>query len=188
MARRLGVSLPDSGQSNVYAAGNLHGLDHPVLVLLSLVAPGWPDGSWTTPNGLTWRYRSHEDLCAALRSCLPDLRRADGFGADVFEHWLDLIDKLVRLAAEVGTPAGAEPLLVPEEAVAILKNARLDDRAEDACLHSLVRPELAQEMEQVGVIVRTAMSRDQGIVEMFTAETTPCPVGRSRKASSGWST
>ncbi len=101
-----GVSLPDSGQSKVYAAGNLHGLDHPVLVLLSLVAPGWRDGSWTTPNGLTWRYRSHEDLCAALRSCLPDLRRADGFGADVFEHWLDLIDKLVRLAAEVGTPAG----------------------------------------------------------------------------------
>jgi hypothetical protein len=33
MARRLGVSLPDSGQLNAYAAGNLHGLDHPVLVL-----------------------------------------------------------------------------------------------------------------------------------------------------------
>ncbi|WP_159030289.1 hypothetical protein [Streptomyces sp. CB01201] len=110
----------------MYAASNLHGLDHPVLVLLSLVAPGWPDGSWTTPNGLTWRYRSHEDLCAALRSCLPDLRRADGFGAGVFEHWLDLIDKLVRLAAKGRHPAGAEPLLVPEEAVAVLKNARLD--------------------------------------------------------------
>ncbi|GGS96318.1 hypothetical protein [Streptomyces griseoviridis] len=40
-------------------------------------------------------YRSYEDLCAALRFCLPDLRRADGFGADVFEHWFDLIDKLV---------------------------------------------------------------------------------------------
>ncbi len=71
-------SLPGSGQSNAYAAGNLHGLDHPVLVLLSLVAPAWPDGSWTTPNGLTWRYRSYEDLCAALRSCLPYPRRADG--------------------------------------------------------------------------------------------------------------
>ncbi|MHC8564190.1 hypothetical protein [Streptomyces sampsonii] len=58
------------------------------------------------------------------------------------------------------------------------------------CLHvsSLVRPELAQEIEQVGVIVRIAMSRGQGIVEMFTAETTLCSVGRSRKASSGWST
>ncbi|MDQ1066324.1 hypothetical protein QFZ32_001764 [Streptomyces canus] len=28
------------------------------------------------------------------------------------EQWLDLIDKLVRLAAEVGTPTGAEPLLL----------------------------------------------------------------------------
>ncbi|MFF4120761.1 hypothetical protein ACFY0P_46070 [Streptomyces sp. NPDC001714] len=40
-------SIPDTGQLNAYAAGKLHGLDHPVLVLLSLVAPGWPDGSWS---------------------------------------------------------------------------------------------------------------------------------------------
>lgn len=80
-------------------------------------------------------------------------------------------------------------MLVPEEAVAILKNARLGATVQKMpCLHSLVRPELAQEIEQVGVIVRTAMSRGQGTVEMFTAETTPGSVGRSRKASSGWST
>ncbi len=44
------------------------------------------------------------------------------------------------------------------------------------CLHvsSLVRAELVQEIEQDGVIVRTAMSRGRGIVEMFTAETVPC--------------
>ncbi|WP_369225443.1 PD-(D/E)XK nuclease family protein [Streptomyces sp. R39] len=170
-------SLPDTGQLNAYAAGRLHGLDHPALVLLSLVAPGWPDGSWPTPNGLTWRYRSYQDLCAALRPCLPELRRADRFGADVFEHWLGLIDKLVRLAAEVGTPAGTEPLLLPEEAVAILKSARLDATVQKMrCLHvsSLLRAELAREIEQDGVIVRTAMSRGQGIVEMFTAETNPC--------------
>ncbi|MFE5372934.1 PD-(D/E)XK nuclease family protein [Streptomyces mirabilis] len=170
-------SLPDTGQLDAYAAGKLHGLDHPVLVLLSLVAPGWPDGSWTTPNGLTWRYRSYEDLCAALRPCLPGLRQADGFGADVFEHWLDLIGKLVRLAAEVGTPAGAEPLLLLEEAVAILKSARLDATVQKMrCLHvsGLVRAELVREIEQDGVIVRTTMSRGQGIVEMFTAETPPC--------------
>ncbi|MEU1656598.1 hypothetical protein ABZ527_10655 [Streptomyces griseofuscus] len=127
----------------------------------------------------------------ACRAAVLSARSPAGgrVGADVFEHWLDLIDKLVRLAAEVGTPAGAEPLLVPEEVVAILKNARLDATVQKMpCLRSLVRPELAQEMEQVGVIVRTALNRDQGIVEMFTAETTPCPVGRSRKASSGWST
>jgi hypothetical protein len=170
-------SLPDTVQLNAYAAGKLHGLDHPVLVLLSLVAPGWPDGSWTTPNGLIWRYRSYEELCAGLRPCLPDLRRTDGFGADVFERWLDLIDKLVRLVAEVGSPAGAEPLLLPEEAVAILKSARLDATVQMMrCLHvsSLVRAELVREIAHDGVIVRTAMSRGQGIVEMFTAETTPC--------------
>ncbi|MFD1662907.1 hypothetical protein ACFSL4_33260 [Streptomyces caeni] len=95
----------------------------------------------------------------------------------MFERWLDLIDKLVRLAAEVGTPAGAEPLLLPEEAVAILKRSRLDATVQKMrCLHvsSLVRAELAREVEQDGVIVRTAMSRGQGIVEMFTAETAPC--------------
>ncbi len=44
------------------------------------------------------------------------------------------------------------------------------------CLHvsRLVRAELVQEIEQDGVIVRTAMSRGRGIVEMFTAETVPC--------------
>jgi hypothetical protein len=38
----------------------------------------------------------------------------------------------------------------------------------------LVRAELVREIAQDGVIVRTAMSRGQGSVEMFTAETTPC--------------
>lgn len=55
------------------------------------------------------------------------------------------------------------------------------------CLHvsSLVRAELVQEIEQDGVIARTAMSRDRGIVEMFTAETAPASAGRSRKVSAG---
>lgn len=57
------------------------------------------------------------------------------------------------------------------------------------CLHvsSLVRAELVQEIEQDGV-VRTAMSRGRGIVEMFTAKTAPASAGRFRKVSSGWST
>jgi hypothetical protein len=144
-------SLPDTVQLNAYAAGKLHGLDHPVLVLLSLVAPGWPDGSWTTPNGLTWRYGSYEELCAGLRPCLPDLRRTDGFGADVFERWLDLIDKLVRLVAEVGSPAGAEPLLLPEEAVATFKSARLDATVQKMrCLHVSPRPGRAGAGDRTG--------------------------------------
>ncbi|MFF4120762.1 hypothetical protein ACFY0P_46075 [Streptomyces sp. NPDC001714] len=71
----------------------------------------------------------------------------------MFEHWLDLIDKLVGLAAEVGTPTRAEPLPLPEEAVAILKSARLDATVQKLrCLYvsSLVRAELAREIEQDG--------------------------------------
>ncbi|MDP9685306.1 hypothetical protein [Streptomyces griseoviridis] len=66
---------------------------------------------------------------------------------------------------------------MPDEAVAILKSARLDATVQKMrCRHvsSLVWAELAPEIKQGGGIVRTAMSRGQGIVEMFTAETTPC--------------
>ncbi|TDT31458.1 hypothetical protein EV562_11164 [Streptomyces sp. BK208] len=68
-------------------------------------------------------------------------------------------------------------MLLPDEAVAILKSARLDATVQKMrCRHvsSLVWAELALEIKQSGVIVRTAMSRGQGIVEMFTAETPPC--------------
>ncbi|MFF0133071.1 PD-(D/E)XK nuclease family protein [Streptomyces mirabilis] len=167
-------SIPDTDQLDSYAEGKVHGLDHPVLVLLSLLDPGWPGRSWTTPNGAAWRYHGYDELCAALRPCLPELRKADRFGADVFERWLGLIDTLVRLSTAVGMPAGAEPLLLPAEAAALLRPARLDATVQKMrCLHATnrIRGELAGEIEQHGIIVRTAMSRGQGIVEMFTA----CP-------------
>lgn len=167
-------SLPDTDQLDTYANGKLHGLGHPALVLLSLLDPGWPGRSWTTPDGAVWHYKGYDELCAVLRPCLRDLRKADLFGADVFERWLGLIDALVCLSNEVGMPADSEPLLLPEEAVAILKPARLDATVQKMrCLHATnrIRRELAGEIEQRGILVRTAMSRGQGIVEMFTA----CP-------------
>ncbi|WP_239015044.1 PD-(D/E)XK nuclease family protein [Streptomyces sp. CdTB01] len=169
-------SLPDTDQLASYADGKLHGLDHPILVLLSLLDPGWPRRSWTTPNGAAWHYQGYDELCAALRPCLPELRKADRFGADVFERWLRLIDTLVRLSTEVGMPADAEPLLLPAEAAALLKPARLDATVQKMrCLHATnrIRAELAGEIEQHGIIVRTAMSRGKGIVEMFTASPGP---------------
>ncbi|MGQ4480194.1 PD-(D/E)XK nuclease family protein [Streptomyces sp. SAS_276] len=167
-------SLPDTDQLDSYADGKLHGLDRPVLVLLSLLDPGWPGRTWTTPAGTAWHWRGYDELAATLRPCLPELRGADRFGADVFERWLGLIGTLVDLSAEVGTPADSEPLLLPAEAAAILRPARLDATVQKMrCLHATnrIRAELAGEIEREGILVRTAMSRGQGIVEMFTA----CP-------------
>ncbi|MFD8722968.1 PD-(D/E)XK nuclease family protein [Streptomyces sp. NPDC059629] len=169
-------SLPDTGQLDAYAHAKLHGLDHPVLVLLSLLDPGWPGRSWTTPDGALWRFRGYDELCAVLRPCVPELRRTDRFAADVFERWLGLIDALVRLTAEVGTPADEEPLLLPERAAAVLRSARLDATVQKMrCLHATnrIRAELAGEIEERGIVVRTTMSRGQGIVEMFTADSGP---------------
>lgn len=167
-------SLPDTNQLDAYASGKLHGLERPAPVLLSLVDPGWPGRSWTTPDGLVWRYRGYDELGAALRPCLPELRAADIFGAAVFERWLDLVDTLVRLRTEVGVPEASEPLLLPAKAAAVLKPARLDATVQKMrCLHAmnLIRDELAGEIEREAIVVRTAMSRGQGIVEMFTT----CP-------------
>src|SRR5262249_23976470 len=105
-----------------------------------------------------------------------EIRRTDRFAADVFERWLDLIDTLVRLSAEVGTPADTEPLLLPEEAAAVLGPARLDATVQKMrCLHAtnLLRAALAGEVERSGIVVRTTMRRGQGIVEMFTADSGP---------------
>ncbi|MFJ9909094.1 PD-(D/E)XK nuclease family protein [Streptomyces sp. NPDC101152] len=160
-------SLPDTDQLNAYARGKLHGLEGPVPVLLSLVDPGWPGRSWTTPGGLVWRYRGYDELGAALRPCLPELRTADIFGAAVFERWLDLVDTLVRLRTEVGVPEASEPLLLPEKAAAVLKPARLDATVQKMrCLHAmnLIQDELAGEIEREAIVVRTAMSRGQGII------------------------
>ncbi|MFJ6898104.1 PD-(D/E)XK nuclease family protein [Streptomyces hokutonensis] len=166
-------SLPDTDQLDFYADGKLHGLDRPVLVLLSLLDPGWPGGTWTTLARMVCCWRGYDELCAALRPCLSELRKTDRFGADVFERWLGLIGTLVGLSTEAGRPADSEPLLLPDEGAAILRPARLDATVQRMrCLHAnRIRAELAGEIEREGIVVRTAMSRGQGIVEMFTA----CP-------------
>lgn len=84
----------------------------------------------------------------------------------------------MRLAAEGGTPAGAVVTAGgdgrhPYEGRGALLNATVQYMR---CLRalSLAWAGLGDGIEQDGVIVRMAMSRGGGIVEMFTAETVAC--------------
>lgn len=170
-------ALPDTDQLDTYAAGKLHQLDGPFLVLLSLTDPGWPENVWPAPHGHIWRYRSYDQLGAALEPCVPSVRRSDEFAGLVLEKWLALVRKLTALVSAFGRPAAAEPLLLPGGISAVLRRARLDapvQKMRYQYLADRIRAALASEVVRGELTVKATMSRGQGIVELFTAGPSPC--------------
>ncbi len=122
-------SAPDESQLDRYAAKNVRQVvdGRATLVLLSLGDPGWADGTYTTPTGETWQWRSYEDLATALESlALPLL---EGFDRDFLAAYIDTLRTLVQLLQLVLVADDSEPVDLPEEWKPLLVGARLWDAA-----------------------------------------------------------
>lgn len=120
-------SAPDESQLDQYAEGELAGFDNPVLLLLSLGTPGWPDGTYTTPSGRTWRHVSFADLATILSHALDGLNQAPTFHRMLVEEYRTLVLTLERLALTVGRLASGEPVEVPRSTAEELRSIRLHD-------------------------------------------------------------
>lgn len=120
-------SPPDESQLDHYAEGNLAGFDDPVLFLLSLAAPGWPEGTYTAASGRSWRHLSFLDLAAILQRARAAMDHAPSFHRALVEEYRQLVLTLDELAAAVGRASPDEPVDVPTDAAEALRGIRLHD-------------------------------------------------------------
>ncbi len=123
--------------------------------------------------GLPWL---HDQLAAALQSFVPFIRSTDEFAGIVLDKWLTLIHMLTELVSGLGTPGGAESLLLPRGISDNLRHARLDapvQKMRHQHLANRIRTSLAPEIADGRITLKTATSRGQSIVEMFTGGPAP---------------
>ena len=120
-------SAPDESQLERYAEGNLAGFTDPVLFLLSLTAPSWPEDTYTTTSGRTWRHLSFVDLAAILARAHAAMDQAPTFHRTLVEEYRQLVLTLDELAATLGRSTPDEPVEVPTAAAEALRAIRLHD-------------------------------------------------------------
>lgn len=120
-------SPPDEAQLDKYAAGKLAGLTDPVMLLLSLGDPSWPDGTYTTPLGAVWRHLSFEDLRRVLDHAHEAMPDHLAFDRELVARYRDMVVILGQLASSVGRPAADEPIDVPPDDAEHLRAIRLHD-------------------------------------------------------------
>jgi len=166
-------SLPDEDQLRRYGAiaGSLPGT--PSLVLLSLTDPGWRTGTWASPGGGTWTYRSYASLAAALRPAAGSISRADRFAGELLDRWMNLLDRLGGLALAAGHPAQDAPLVLAKPVRAALARARLDAPIQKMrCQHlaAKLRQTLAEDGTGRAVRVRADLTNATGLIEGFAGD------------------
>lgn len=122
-------SAPDETQLDRYADGKLAGFEDPVLLLLSLGAPPWPDGTYVTTGKIqrTWRYVSFNELDDALGVMGEHLDAAPTFHRLLIEEYRTMVRALAQLALVVGQPDADQPVHVPTEHSEELRKIRLHD-------------------------------------------------------------
>lgn len=116
-------SVPDETQLDRYAAlfeGTAGSGEKPSKVLLSLMSPGWPDGTYHS-----WVLRTYGDLAAALGTQAASVSAADTFAGDLIDHYVRLIGLLRELMDLLGTPAPDLPLLLEPAIVQELELTRI---------------------------------------------------------------
>lgn len=122
-------SAPDEAQLDRYADGKLAGFKDPVLLLLSLGAPSWQDGTYLTKGETkrTWQYLSFSDLEEILGLVGEHLDAAPTFHRLLVEEYRTLVRTLAQLALVVGQPSADQPIHVPAEHLDDLRPIRLHD-------------------------------------------------------------
>lgn len=121
-------SPPDESQLERYAVGTLAGLTEPSLFLLSLAAPAWPHGTYTTANGLIWHHLSFADLRTMVASAAAELpSETPGFERLLLDEYVRLVGVLEHLAELAGRPAPDDPIEAPALVAEQLRRIRLHD-------------------------------------------------------------
>lgn len=137
-------SVPSEEQLDRYAKGALvhrkvEGTSYK-RILLSLMSPGWM-------RYKDWQWMSYQTLAEALRLQVACMRTVDGFAADLIEHYVLLISKLVELFDLLGTPSPDEHLLLNLTVQGYLQRARLSAGAQKArasCVARELRKAIAE--------------------------------------------
>lgn len=146
-------SAPDEAQLEGYVAGNLAGFDEPTLLLLSLGAPTWPDGTFETSTGHRWRHVSFADLDVILGRTLEALADAPVFHTMLIEQYRTLVVSLERLAVAAGRPGPAEAIEVPVSVIEELRGVRLHDAIGKLRARSAISAARAYTQPQLGDVL-----------------------------------
>jgi len=128
-------ALPDEQQlaRNTRAADKLRG--HPTLLLLSLVDPGWPDGSFTV-EGRTWHWVSYKEFGERLAQAFSD---DQDFAGQVLAHEARLVLLLSDLFQVVGVHDADEPLQLSAERQQPLVRTNIADAVGKARAHQVMQ-------------------------------------------------
>ncbi len=142
-------SLPDEGQLDKYAEAVTKIVGRPVLVLLSLTDPAWPDNKYQSGN-LTWQYASYDELRTRLVSQVDAVRGANPYAGETLEHYCTFLGLLVRLQEIVSVRSDDEPLELANAVRAELQHIRMYDAAQKIRARQTLRL-LRLRLENTGV-------------------------------------
>ncbi len=129
-------SLPDEVQLARYteeAVSKSYG--SAMLLLISLVDPGWPGGRFTV-GGRTWRWVSYRALGQQLRAVF---RNGTDFSTQVLAHEAKLVELLSDLLDVVAVQYADEPFQLPQSQIRLLDRANIADAVGKARAHAAMR-------------------------------------------------
>jgi len=157
-------SLPDEMQLKDYAerVGDIIG--SPALWLLSLTDPGWIE---KTIGGHSWRWLGYDELAQKIRSAVPE--KDVSYAAETMRHYALVATLLSKLAQHLSVSVGDEPVAVPADVKAALKDGRLVtpvEKLRTACVARYISRSLQDvglEPSQVG----SGMTNGVALVEWF---------------------
>jgi hypothetical protein len=140
-------SSPDESQLERYDLVNIKraGITNPTKLLLSLIDPGWPDGSC---NG--WRWVPLRTLVE--RVVAAAVSRFDGFKQEFLDRWLRLVAALDEIANATAPTDPNAPHLLEKPIVELLAPLRMHDAFGKARNYSM-RRRVVDQLARVGLEV-----------------------------------
>jgi hypothetical protein len=156
-------ALPDTAQLDRLA--KLKEAEYSKLILLSLTSPGWPDGTWTSPDGRRWTWLSYRQLGERLQPAVAAVTAADAYAGATLERWLGHFAQLEDLVRAVGRPLPDEALMLPAGQRQILQGARLD-----AAVQKMRCQQVATGLAIHGIHAHVNLSHGTGLVDWFTGD------------------
>jgi len=165
-------SLPDESQLDRYARDNIvqEFGDRPVTRgLLSLVDPGWVDGTYGAP-GAVWRRFSYRDLAQGIIEVMAEVGSTEPYAGQTLAHYASLLEHLTEFVELVIPRDDDEALALPKEWASLLKRARLHDTAQKVRGRFLVHM-LSDAQSMLGFRRSTCsdgFAHGQSILECFT--------------------
>ena len=141
-------SLPDEQQLQGYALKNipLAGAGGGTQVLLSLLDPGWPDGTFDE-----WTWAPWTEVVRRI-AAQPELSEGDSFDAQLVRYWIALVEDLDAIGRAVAPVDDGTPLQLDADTLELLAKVRLADPMQKFRTFA-VRTLILHRLAQAGLVV-----------------------------------